>query len=219
MPRPESALPSPADRIRRQAFALFGRHGFDGVSVGDLAKAAQVSRGALYWHFDGKEGLYLDCLQSLHRLFDECVFDAMRAESDALRALLNLFTGLRRLLTDPRVTQGIAGYWLVPLAPSQVRLIEAQQAFERSTRALIAKVLERGQASGAFDLHGDLPDFADAVIAVVEAVVMPLRRSTPEETTRILSVLARTTFRAYARDPEMAIALLLNTLDAPSPAA
>ena len=35
---------------------------------------AGLSKGALYWHYDGKEALYLDCLQRLHALFDHYIF-------------------------------------------------------------------------------------------------------------------------------------------------
>src|SRR3546814_7162710 len=66
--------------IADRAFELFGRYGYEGVSIGDIAKAAKLSKGALYWHFDGKEALYLQCLQRLHAIFDQYVFDPMRAE-------------------------------------------------------------------------------------------------------------------------------------------
>src|SRR5690349_14260102 len=48
--------------IRDEAFTLFGRYGYDGVSIGDIAKAAKLTKGALYWHFHGKDELYLECL-------------------------------------------------------------------------------------------------------------------------------------------------------------
>src|SRR3546814_8131092 len=40
--------------IADRAFELFGRYGYEGVSIGDIAKAAKLSKGALYWHLDRK---------------------------------------------------------------------------------------------------------------------------------------------------------------------
>jgi AcrR family transcriptional regulator len=37
---------------------LFARRGFDAVSAEEIVAAANVTRGALYHHFDGKDGLF-----------------------------------------------------------------------------------------------------------------------------------------------------------------
>jgi AcrR family transcriptional regulator len=39
---------------------LFSRHGFDGVTVDDIARAAGVNRAMLYYHFADKLALYRD---------------------------------------------------------------------------------------------------------------------------------------------------------------
>lgn len=190
--------------IQDQAFELFGRYGYEGVSIGDIAAATGLSKGALYWHFRGKEALYLACLRQLHAIFDDYVFAPMKAEADPVRAVLHLFTGLHRLVQDPRIEHGIAGYWLIPSSPETQALIAAQQAFESASRAVIADALARGVAQGRLDLRGDLEEFSRAVICLVEAVVLPLRHQDATEVGRILAVLARTLFRAYARDPRAA---------------
>lgn len=186
--------------IQERAFELFGRFGYEGVSIGHIAAAAKLSKGALYWHFKGKEALYLDCLKQLHGLFYQYVFEPMRAESAPARGILALFEGLQRLLQDPRVENGVAGYWLTPSTSQTQGLIAAQRAFEADTRMIIEETLRRGVNRGHFDLGSDLEDFASAVIAIAEASLLPLRHQSPDEVGRILGVLARTLFRAYARE-------------------
>ena len=39
---------------------LFSRHGFDGVTVDDIARSAGVNRAMLYYHFSDKLALYRD---------------------------------------------------------------------------------------------------------------------------------------------------------------
>lgn len=186
--------------LQQRAFDLFGRYGYDGVSIGDIAKSANLSKGALYWHYAGKEALFLDCLQRLHALFNEFVFAPMCAEPDARRAILNLFRGVERLVEIPSIRNGIAGFWLLPSTPDTADLAAAQRAFELASRQIVESTLQRGVDQGHFDLHGDLEDFSRAMIALVEAVViLPLRYQSHAEVHQIVDVLARALFRAYGK--------------------
>lgn len=184
--------------IRAQAFALFGRYGYEGVSIGGIAKAAKLSKGALYWHFDNKQKLYLDCLGQLHALYNGYIFAPMRAQDDGVARVLTLFTGLGRMVLDPRVTTGVAGYWLTPSRPEAAQILEAQRTFEAACVETMTETLRLGVEQGRFDYRDDLEEMARAIIALVEAVVLPLRHQSADEVHRILGVLARSLFRAYA---------------------
>jgi AcrR family transcriptional regulator len=189
--------------IEEQAFALFGRYGYEGVSIGDIARAAHLSKGALYWHFRGKEALYLHCLHKLHALFDHHIFAPMRAEGDAIRAILLLFSGLGALLADPSVDKGIAGYWQTPSSAEGDGILAAQRDFEVGARTTLTATLQRAKEQGRIDLGADLEDLSRAIISLVEAIVLPLRHRSVEEHHRMLGVLARTFFRAYARSDDL----------------
>lgn len=196
--------------IEDRAFELFGRYGYEGVSIGDIAKAARLSKGALYWHFQGKEELYLHCLKRLHGLFDHYIFEPMRAEPDALKSILRVFTGLRELLQDTRVQKGIAGYWLIPSTSGTSALTGTQRDFEAASVAALRVVLERASSQGQLDLGNDLDDMAPAMISLVEACALPLRHMDSGEVQRILSVLARSLFKAYAKSEDaLALARLI----------
>lgn len=190
--------------LRDRAFVLFAQHGYEGVSIGDIAKATQLSKGALYWHFKGKAELYLDCLHRLHHLFGRYIFEPMAAIEDPVLAVLHLFRGLEHLMRDPDIAYGVGGYWLIPDTPETAPMREAQRRFEEESTAAIIAVLRRGVDQRRFDLAGDLDDMARAIIALVEAVVLPLRERSADEVHRILAVLARTLFRAYAPDSDLA---------------
>jgi AcrR family transcriptional regulator len=184
--------------LRTVSFELFGRHGYDGVSIGDIAAAAALSKGALYWHFPGKDALYLDCLKRLHELFDSYIFDPMREAADPVAGLLLMFRGIENLTLDPRVENGIAGYWLVSSNAMSGEIFETQRAFERNSRDTVEKILRRAVEEKRFDLHGDLEAMARAIIFMIEAAMLPLRNMSADEMRDLLGVLARTLFRAYA---------------------
>lgn len=204
MPRKASTQPSSTlQTIRDQAFTLFGRHGYEGVSIGEIATHAKLSKGALYWHFPGKEALYLDCLTRLHAIFNEHIFDRMRAGQDPVSRILSLFNGLGTMLVDPRVQTGVAGYWLTPMRSASPRVDEAQRAFEATSREVIVETLRDGVAQGHFDLQDDLEDMASAIMALVEAIILPLRHQEHGEVNAMLGVLARTLFRAYASSGDL----------------
>jgi AcrR family transcriptional regulator len=204
MPRKASILPSTTlQSIRDEAFTLFGRHGYEGVSIGEIAARARLSKGALYWYFPGKEALYLDCLTRLHAIFNEHIFDRMRAEQDPISRILSLFNGLATMLADPRVQTGVAGYWLTPMRSASPRLDEVQRAFEATSREVIVETLRDGVAQGHLDLQDDLEDMASAIMGLVEAIILPLRYKKHGEVNAMLSVLARTLFRAYAKSSDL----------------
>ena len=186
--------------LKSEAFALFGRYGYEGVSIGDIAKHAKLSKGALYWHFDGKEALYLACLRHLHGIFNEDVFDPMRGARDGSTGMVLMFQGLLRLFTDPRLQKGVGGYWLIPDTPETASILAEQRAFEQASKEVIAGCLRKGVAAKQFDLGDDLDVMARAIISIIEAIVLPMRHQTPEEIRPQVGVLARTLFKAYAKD-------------------
>lgn len=44
-------------RIYQEAFKLFDQYGYDKVKVSDIAKAAKVSDGSVYYHYKNKEAI------------------------------------------------------------------------------------------------------------------------------------------------------------------
>ena len=69
-------------QIMEGARAVFHRDGFDGASMNDVARAAGVSKGTIYAHFDSKEHLFESLIreeraQQAERL---CVFPAGEAD-------------------------------------------------------------------------------------------------------------------------------------------
>lgn len=84
-------LSKPEDQRRRQlltaAFDVFVRFGFRKTSMDEVARAAQVSRQALYLHFANKEELFRAAVQ---QVLDDALSAAIRifAEGTAIEARL-----------------------------------------------------------------------------------------------------------------------------------
>jgi AcrR family transcriptional regulator len=69
------------------ARAVFMASGFDGASMGEIAKAAGVSKGTLYVYFDSKEALFEDLALSEKRGLAEVLF-RLDADDPDVRGVL-----------------------------------------------------------------------------------------------------------------------------------
>lgn len=77
-------------RIYHVAFKLFDEFGYDKVKVSDIAKAANVSVGSVYYHYKNKEAIidygYYEFDKILKEAYEKQVFDTPR---DAILFLID----------------------------------------------------------------------------------------------------------------------------------
>ena len=87
------------DSVKRRqivegARAVFLSQGFDGASMNDIARAAGVSKGTLYFYFTNKEQLFAAIVQSECLTHAETVFNLDTADHDVETVLTRLGTTL-----------------------------------------------------------------------------------------------------------------------------
>lgn len=63
MRRPQSRGRRTRERLLAAARSLFGRDGYEGTSIGDVAREAGVGVGTVYHHFEDKRALLLELLK------------------------------------------------------------------------------------------------------------------------------------------------------------
>ena len=67
-------------RLKEAALVSFGRRGLRGTTVGELAEAAAISKGAFYRFYDSKEDLFLALLDDSERTMHAELEQAVRAD-------------------------------------------------------------------------------------------------------------------------------------------
>lgn len=68
------------DLILSTALKMAGRHGLEGLTIGELAKAVGMSKSGLFAHFGGKDRLQLSVMQTATAVFvDEVLRAALKA--------------------------------------------------------------------------------------------------------------------------------------------
>jgi AcrR family transcriptional regulator len=90
--------------ILAQSKKVFAQSGYAQTSIGDLARASQVTEALLYKHFESKQQLYLTVLQEVKEHFLSSFRERVqeRAQRDPLEALSSLLPDYRAVaIADP----------------------------------------------------------------------------------------------------------------------
>jgi AcrR family transcriptional regulator len=148
-------------RIRDCALELFHRQGFDATSVEEISKAAGLTKGAFYVHFESKYSLFPAFIDSLDLNYSGH-YASLKAEPDALVALFR-FTDIVLGLLEHRLGMAV----LRPLYRSQVAGDVDTEHFvskERDLFKIIRELLERAQREGLIKADLDCEAFTDHFI-------------------------------------------------------
>lgn len=55
------------EKILKAAIKYFGKNGYLNVSMNDIAREANLSKGLLYYYFKNKDDLYLSCVEYIYK--------------------------------------------------------------------------------------------------------------------------------------------------------
>ncbi|MGV9818918.1 TetR/AcrR family transcriptional regulator [Nocardia xishanensis] len=105
--RPKRVRLSAAEReaqLLDVAETLFTDRGFDGVTIEDIARVAEVSRPVVYQRYGSKEGVFLACVRRAREQCELLVFDRVSAAPDNLTARIKAGSSAYCdiITTDPR---------------------------------------------------------------------------------------------------------------------
>jgi AcrR family transcriptional regulator len=123
----------------KAAVELFAEKGFDGASVRAIVAKARVNQAAINYHFDGKDGLYLEVLKVAFDAFTRHDgFDAEKLKTmprdEALRSFIYL--QLRPLLFRDEISRYVRIFAWENVRPSKVlQKVVATNAAPFLTRA------------------------------------------------------------------------------------
>jgi AcrR family transcriptional regulator len=127
------------ERILRTGERLFAERGFNGVSVRELAAAAQVNIASIGYHFDNKEGL----LSEVYRRHCEPLIEERLRGRPRVAAIIEAF--IRPALAQVEVEDGATFIRLrAVLSGENSELLEKLVAenFDQSSTAFIDKLCE-----------------------------------------------------------------------------
>lgn len=143
------------------AIDCFARHGYQATSIDRIARAAGVTKGALYYHFADKEQLLLEAVASRIGQFEHRVSSELARIDDPAAALRRLAAICAEHATRSNHRRLIVTL-MVEALDTHPRLSAEFRAMMQRFRAFVAALVRRGQARQRFRAPVD-PDTAAAV--------------------------------------------------------
>lgn len=167
MPRPRFVKlpPTQQQSILAAATEEFATYGFRDASLNRIIGAAGLSKGSMYYYFDGKEDLYGHViraqLEELFRTGGPFPVPEVRDPDAFWEALTEDYLRLMQMLTaSPQIAALLRDWMTGPTAPP---LRAALDDAEQDVQPWLSRTLAVGQRIGA--VRTDVPD--DLILAVV----------------------------------------------------
>jgi TetR/AcrR family transcriptional regulator, acrAB operon repressor len=167
----EAALTRQA--ILRSALAVFSTRGYAAARLEDVARMAGVTRGAIYWHFQGKPELFQALLETYSARVHEVVSASIDQAENFTEVIGGVFSGLLGAIETDRSLQAVLELSLFKTEGlAELRTVQRRQAeAAESLLQILAGVLRRAAASG--DLRTGVPPelAARALLGLLNGVV------------------------------------------------
>jgi TetR/AcrR family acrAB operon transcriptional repressor len=168
----EAALTRQA--ILRSALAVFSTRGYGAARLEDIARMAGVTRGAIYWHFQGKPELFQALLETYSARVHEVVSASVERADNFTDVINRVFSGLLGAIETDRSLQAVVELSLFKTEGlPELRAVQRRQAeAAEALLQIVAGVLRRAAASGG--LRSDVPPdmAARALLGLVNGILL-----------------------------------------------
>lgn len=140
-------------QIHEAALSLFALKGYHETTMDDIVEATGLSKGTLYWYFQGKQALFLslfrDAMTKLARSWGEAISDEQADAEEKLQASLAFFRGHAQEMS---VVFGIlTEAWALSREHADTR--QALMLVLGRAQGFLEEILAQGVASGEFDVR------------------------------------------------------------------
>lgn len=161
------------NRILDAAETVFQRMGVSSATLADIAAAAGVTRGAIYWHFQNKVDLYDAMIQRIVEPLEQKLEELQRHQDhdplQFIRALALFF--LDSLANDPRYYRVLEIAWhkceyVGDLARIRDQHLECGNRFLGIMEGAIRQAIAQGHLSG----HIDPRQAAVGLMAIIDGL-------------------------------------------------
>jgi TetR/AcrR family acrAB operon transcriptional repressor len=161
------------ETVLKAARKVFSRKGFSSTRLEDIASEAGVTRGAIYWHFEGKADLYNSLVDSYSALPVEIVQGAVGDGGSLVDILRRVFI---RMLEAVESNAALREVMEIDLFKTErtTDLNEGQQQRLEGTGILlrqISEAMQQGVASGELRADIDPDEMARAFLAFQNGMI------------------------------------------------
>ena len=159
--------------LLKMALAVFSAKGYAAATLDDIASAAKVTRGAIYWHFKSKADLYNTLIQEFSARGAAVVQQAVAEGGTLLEILRRVFVRQCALIEEDKEARAVMELALFKtgldpeLQAGRKKQVEAGNAL----LAGITGAMQQGVAQGVLRNDMDPADLARAFLAFENGVL------------------------------------------------
>lgn len=153
--------------VLKAALTVFSRKGYAAATLDDIAKAAGVTRGAIYWHFKSKADLYNTLTRELSARGADLVQQAVAEGGTLLEILRRIFVRQCTLIEEDREARAVMELALSKMGSDPELQAGRKKQLEAGSALIegIAGAMQQGIAQGVLRSDLDPADMARAFIA------------------------------------------------------
>jgi TetR/AcrR family transcriptional regulator, acrAB operon repressor len=155
------------EQLLKKALTVFSKEGYAATTLEDIAREAEVTRGAIYWHFGSKAELYNTLIREYADRGNVIIQQAVSEGGSLLDILRRVFVRQLQIIEDDREMRALMELYLFKtgLVPE---LEEGRQQQIESGVALIdmlAGIMSQGMDQGFLRSDVDVKEMARAYLA------------------------------------------------------
>lgn len=154
------------DHLLRAAIECFATHGYHGASIDRIARAAGVTKGAVYYHFRDKEELLFQTVRNRIVGFESQVLAETAIDDAPMLTLRRVFDACFVTATESNHRRFIITLMVEALGTNP-ELSEVFRLELRRMRGFLADVVRRGQDAGVVRADLDSEQVAALIVATI----------------------------------------------------
>jgi TetR/AcrR family transcriptional regulator, acrAB operon repressor len=180
-------------RLVASATELFARKGYRDASIQEIADAAGISRGSIFWHFGSKEGLLWAVAEELFARWEHEVLVPEVGEATGIEAVLRSLDAHRAFLTGETDAHRLFYVLMFEALGPRADLAGEYARLHRHFRTLGAAWIVRGMEKGEVRADTDSQAIAVAIVGALGGIAYQyLLDPAGVDLDRVYGALART---------------------------
>ena len=164
-------------RIMEEAFKLFLKKGFTDVSLSEIRKAADITTGGFYYHFDSKDTLLVKVIEKYIFNYFNSTISRIRnctgTPKEKLKTVISSLIGKTQLSENSEKIDYRTLHFLLMEGVQKYEIISQHYtAFHHNLLNLITDVIEEGKAEGSIRKDIDSTELATVIQTTMVGTVL-----------------------------------------------
>jgi AcrR family transcriptional regulator len=176
------------EAIVSAAMKLFSERGFGSTTIAEIARAAGITKGAIYWHFDSKDSLFSAILDRIRVVWQTTIRGPVQEEPDPVRQIELLFDQYAVFMKSEGEFCLFLQRALLESEGNYAR--QVAEVFDR-TQVFVSRILDQAKQTGQIDLELDSPVVARTILISLTGVTAHCHASLGLSVDSVLAELKR----------------------------